>query len=548
MNNVRSWPAKYWLLMWGLYFSLGLLVVGVMSLTVVKSSYYQNLARENKVVETRIPAARGEILDKKGRVMVKSIYQYYKIENGNKIYQSSGDFQGYKFEGQDLAYDLKRQYTYKESLGLVTGYVGLVTADEINNNKCGVKLDVNEVIGRGGIEQNFDCELRGEDGRRLTEMDAKGTYIRELGRQEPVEGRDIKLSLDAYWQEKIYDILGGKKAAVIMSDPKTGKIITMVSSPAIDANAFSFNQDNVKVKSYLDDTKNLPLLSRTMTVKYHPGSVFKIVMATAGLESGVIDRNTLIEDTGVIKIGDYSYSNWLWTKSHATNGMVSIVTAIQKSNDIFFYRLGEKLGVDRIRDWANKYGYGLKTGIELPNETAGLVPDDQWKRVNKGERWYLGDTYHLSIGQGFLDVTPLQVNQSTNVIANNGVKCQMSILNDSKAVCQSVGANLQTISMIKEGMLAACQPGGTAWPLFNFKTKIACKTGTAEVGDGSGETHAWLTAFAPADNPEISITVMVERGGEGSDVAAPIVGDILKEWFNEPNTLVPRYTTTQVGE
>jgi len=548
MNNVRSWPAKYWLLMWGLYFSLGLLMAGVMSLTVVKGNYYQNLARENKVVETRIPAARGEILDKKGRVMVKSIYQYYKIENGNKIYQSSGDFQGYKFEGQDLAYDLKRQYTYKESLGLVTGYVGLVTAEEMNNNKCGVKLDTNEVVGRGGIEKNFDCELRGEDGRRLTEMDAKGTYVRELGRQEPVEGRNIKLSLDAYWQEKIYEILGGKKAVVIMSDPKTGKIITMVSSPAIDANAFSFNQDNVKVKSYLDDTKNLPLLNRAMTVKYHPGSVFKIVMATAGLESGVIDRSTLIEDTGVIKIGDYSYSNWLWTKSHTTNGMVNIVTAIQKSNDIFFYRLGEKLGVDRIRDWANKYGYGLKTGIELPNETAGLVPDDQWKRTNKGERWYLGDTYHLSIGQGFLDVTPLQVNQSTNVIANNGVKCQMSILNDSKSVCQSVGANLQTVSMIKEGMLAACQPGGTAWPLFNFKTKIACKTGTAEVGDGSGETHAWLTAFAPADNPEISITVMVERGGEGSDTAAPIVGDILKEWFNEPNTVVPRYTTTQVGE
>jgi penicillin-binding protein 2 len=298
----------------------------------------------------------------------------------------------------------------------------------------------------------------------------------------------------------------------------------------------------------LDDTQNLPLLNRAMAVKYHPGSVFKIVMATAGLESGVIDRTTTIEDTGVIKIGDYSYSNWLWTRSHTTNGMVNIVEAIQKSNDIFFYRLGEKLGVDRIKEWANKYGYGLKTGVELPNETAGLVPDDQWKQTNKGDRWYLGDTYHLAIGQGFLDVTPLQVNQSTNVIANNGVKCQMSILNDSKPVCQSIGASPETIATIKEGMVAACQPGGTAWPLYNFKTKIACKTGTAEVGDGSNDAHAWLTAFAPADNPEISITVMVERGGEGSDVAAPIVGDILKEWFNEPNTVVPRYTTTQIGE
>jgi penicillin-binding protein 2 len=548
MNSVKSWPVKYWILNWGLYFSLGLLMVGVMTLAVVKGNYYQGLARENKVVEKRIPAARGEIVDKKGRVLAHSLYQYYKVDNGNKIYQSSGDFQGYKFEGQDLAYDLKRQYTYNESLGLVTGYVGMVTAGEINSNKCGGVLDVNEVIGRGGVEQNFDCELRGEDGRRLTEVDAKGTYVRELGRQEPVAGNDIKLSIDAYWQEKIYAMLGGKKAVVIMSDPRTGKVITMVSSPGIDANAFSFNQDNVKVKSYLEDTQNLPLLNRAIAVKYHPGSVFKIAMATAGLESGVIDRSTTIEDTGVIKIGDYSYSNWLWSKSHTTNGMVSIVEAIQKSNDIFFYRLGEKLGVDRIKEWANKYGYGQKTGIELPNETAGLVPDNQWKLDNKGDRWYLGDTYHLAIGQGFLDVTPLQVNQSTNIIANGGVKCQMSILNDSKLVCQSTGASPQTIATIKEGMLAACQPGGTAWPLYNFKTKIACKTGTAEVGDGSGDTHAWLTAFAPADNPEISITVMVERGGEGSDVAAPIVGDILKEWFNEPNTVVPRYTTTQIGE
>jgi penicillin-binding protein 2 len=547
MSHNESLPAKYWLLIWGLCFSVGILLVGIMRLSVVRQGYYQNLARNNRVEESRIPAARGEILDQKGRILAKSVYQYFKNENGSKVYESSGDFQGYKFEGTNLAYDLKRQYTYKESLGLVTGYVGMATSEEINNNGCGSKLDTNEVIGRGGVEQYFDCELRGEDGRRLTEVDAKGTYVRELGRQEPVAGNNINLSLDAYWQEKIYNMLKGKKAAVIISNPKTGKIITMVSSPSIDANVFSYEQDDAKIKSYLADNQNFPLLNRAITVKYHPGSVFKIVMATAGLESGAIDKNSLIEDTGVIKIGDYSYSNWLWTRSGVTNGMVNIVEAIQKSNDIFFYRLGEKVGEETIKQWANKYGYGQKTGVEMANESPGLVPDNQWKIDNKGERWYLGDTYHLSIGQGFLDVTPLQVNQSTNIIANNGVKCKMSILNDSKPDCQNIGASSQTIETIKEGMLAACQPGGTAWPLYNFKTKIACKTGTAEVGDGSNDTHAWLTAFAPADDPEISITVMVERGGEGSDVAAPIVGDILKEWFDEPNTVVPRYAT-EMGE
>ncbi len=548
MNRNESLPFKYWFLSWGLWVSIGILAAGIIRLTVIRQSYYQTLARDNRVEEKRIPAGRGEILDRKGRVLAKSVYQYFKNENGNKVYESSGDFQGYKFEGTDLAYDLKRQYTYKESMGLLTGYVGMTTKEELQTNKCKIKLYSDEMIGRGGIEEYFDCQLRGEDGRRLTEIDAKGSYVRELGRQEPVPGENINLSIDAYWQEKVYNLLEGKKAAVIISDPKTGKIITLVSSPSIDANVFSFEPNSIQIKSYLEDKVNFPLLNRTITVKYHPGSVFKIVMATAGLESGAINKETTIEDTGVIKVGDYSYANWLWTKSGGTNGMVNIVEALQKSNDIFFYKLGEKMGPETIRNWAMKYGYGQETGVEMTSENSGIVPDDQWKRDNRGERWYLGDTYHFSIGQGFLDVTPLQVNQSTNIIANNGVKCKMSVINDNQTECQNLGISRETIQTIKEGMLAACKPGGTAWPLYNFKTQIACKTGTAEVGDGSGDSHAWLTAFAPADDPEISITVMVERGGEGSDVAAPIVGDILKEWFDEPNTVVPRYSNNEMGE
>jgi penicillin-binding protein 2 len=282
-------------------------------------------------------------------------------------------------------------------------------------------------------------------------------------------------------------------------------------------------------------------LNRTTSGRYHPGSVFKIAVAAGGLESGVIDGQTLIEDTGVIKIGDYSYSNWLWTKRGGTDGMVDVVKALKKSNDIFFYKLGERMGPDSIKEWAMKFGYGQKTGVEVFGEIDGVVPDEEWKKEARGENWFLGNTYHYAIGQGDLGVTPLQVNMSTNIIAANGKKCKMSLLKDTKPECETVKIKSDNLELVKSGMLAACSEGGTAWPLFNFKTKIACKTGTAEVGDGSQDTHAWLTAFAPADNPEISITVMVERGGEGSDVAAPIVGDILKEWFGEPETKVPRY-------
>lgn len=533
-----SW--KYWVLRLGLIVSFGVLLVAVFRLNVIRGAYFKTLARDNRVYESVIPAARGKIVDRKGRVVAESVYQYFRDENGVRIFEGDGEFQGYKFEGKDLAYELKRKYPYSQAMSLVTGYVGKVSEEELNGGLCGQKIGNWDVVGRGGIEEWFDCQLRGDDGKRLIEVDARGDYVRELGRAEPVIGDDLELSLDAYWQEKIYQLVEGEKAVVIMSEPSTGKIISMVSSPSFDANVFSYQKDNRVIQNYLDDNVAFPLMNRAIAGRYHPGSVFKPVVATAGLEEGAISAEESIEDTGVIKVGEYSYANWLWTKSGATDGMVDMVKALKRSNDIYFYRLGERLGPENMAKWARVYGYGQKTGVELPGELAGVVPDEEWKMENKGEKWYLGNTYHMSIGQGDLDVTPLQVNQMTNVIANNGIRCQMTLLKNGEGECESLEIGPEVFRVMRRGMEQACSVGGTAWPLFNFKTKLACKTGTAEVGDGSEDTHGWLTAFAPADNPEISITVMVERGGEGSDVAAPIVGDILKEWFNEPETIVPR--------
>jgi len=509
--------------------SLLVLLAAAARLSIIRHSYYKSLAIDNKLLENIISAPRGRILDRKGRVVALSLYQY---ADG-----SLGDFKGYKFEGKDSAYTMKRKYPYENAMGLISGYVNKANDVDIKNNRCGVKIDKEDMAGRGGVEENSDCGLRGRDGKRLIEVDARGAYVRELGREEPLNGKDVSLSIDAYWQDKVYKILEGKKAIVIISDPKTGEIIVLVSSPSYNPNDFSFDKNDEMIKSYLGDNENLPMLNRVISGRYHPGSVFKPVMAVAGLESGVITNTTTYEDTGVIKIGEYSYNNWYWTQYGKKEGMVDITKALQRSNDIFFYKLGEGLGVDRIKSWSEKFGYGKKTGVELTGEVTGIVPDDKWKREVKGERWFLGDTYHLAIGQGYLSVTPLQVNQMTNVIANDGKKCKMSILNPpaggSKIECSDLKINKNTINTIIEGMKRACKTGGTAYPLFGMKTEIACKTGTAEVGDGSDDTHAWLTAFAPVSDPEISITVMVERGGEGSEVAAPIVRDILKEWFEE---------------
>ena len=544
-----SW--KYWLFCLGLIVSFLLLAGGVLNLTLIKGAYFKMRAWDNKIFEQTIPAARGTIYDSKGRVLAKSVYQYFKVDDkGNKLYEGVGDFDGFKFEGRDLAYELKRFYPYGESTSFLTGYLGKTEEDEVGEEVCGKRLTAEMLVGRMGVEKEMDCVLAGKDGRRLIEVDAKGEYVRELGRAEPEEGKDLRLSIDAFWQEKIYKMVSEykKKIVVIISEPSTGKIIALVSTPSFDANNFSYQRDAEMVSAYLADGENRPLLNRAVASIYQPGSVFKIVMATAGLESGVIDEQSEFEDTGFIRIGEWSYTNWLWNKGGGTEGMVNVVAGIKRSNDIFFYRLGESLGVERISGWAGRFGLGEKTGIELTGELTGVVPDPEWKERVKGEDWYLGNTYHLSIGQGDLLVTPLQVNMMTNVIANGGKRCRMSLLEEGKENCVDLGIDKGNLALVKEGMKQACMSGGTAWPLFNFKTSLACKTGTAEVGDGSKDTHAWLTAFGPSDNPEVSITVLVERGGEGSDVAAPMVGDILKEWFDEPQTVVPRYDKDVIGE
>lgn len=529
---------------WWLYFGVtatGLVqLVALLRLGWVRHGYYATQALENRIVEQNIPSARGRIVDRKGRTLAKSVYHYFRVEDGGKIWLEEGEYEGRKIEGKEVVMEVKRKYGYGEAMGLITGYLGKANDEAMMNNKCKSTIESDDWVGKGGVEEWFECELRGVDGKRLVEVDARGKFVRDLGRAEPEEGGELKLSLDAFWQEKISKLLAGKKGVVIMSEPATGKILAMVSSPSIDPNVFSYTSDNRMIVNYLEDTRGMPLLNRAIAGKYHPGSVFKPVIAAAGLETGVITTSSEYEDTGVIKVGEYSYTNWLWNKSGGTDGMVSIIKAIKRSNDIFFYRLGGDLGLERIDKYARIFGYGQKTGVELPGEVAGLVPDEAWKMEAKGEKWYLGNTYHLSIGQGDLSVTPLQVNQMTNIVATRGKKCPMTVQQEREVECVDLGLKRTTMETIVEGMKQACDNGGTAWPLFNFKTKLACKTGTAEVGDGSKDTHAWLTAFAPADNPEISITVMVERGGEGSDIAAPIVGDILKEWLGEPETLVPR--------
>jgi penicillin-binding protein 2 len=241
------------------------------------------------------------------------------------------------------------------------------------------------------------------------------------------------------------------------------------------------------------------------------------------------------EDTGKIKAGPIEFGNWYFLQYGKTEGMVNITRAIKRSNDIYFYRAGARLGPERIKYWSGQFGYGRRSKSAF-DEAAGLIPSPFWKEETVGDRWYLGDTYNLAIGQGYVLVTPLQATLATSVFASGGELCEPKLLKDEKPECKKIPIAPDTLDIVTEGMKQACAPGGTGWPLFDFKIEgrkidIACKTGTAESLDKKTAPHAWITLFAPIENPEIVLTVMVEQGGQGSDVAGPIAREILKTYF-----------------
>ncbi len=482
----------------------------LLTLTVFSGDYYRNLSSGNRIREDIIFANRGVMYDRNNEPIVVNTPAFF---DGEKAITK---------EEALLTKEVKavaaRNYLLKETAAHVLGYVNLT-----------------DHKGVTGLELQYDQMLRGTDGRELVETDATGRKLKSLGFVKPVDGQNLKTTLDSRLQKKAYELIREKKGAVVVSNPETGEILALVSSPSYDPNLFTFPQtpgSEEKITAVLND-KEEPFFNRAIGATYPPGSTFKIISAAAGLESGEITAQTLFEDRGVLVIGPYKFYNWLFIKSGGYDGFINIVNAIKRSNDIYFYNLGGKIGVEKITDMAKIFDLGQALGIDLPGEAAGLVPDQKWRSVH-ARAWYLGDTYHLAIGQGDLLVTPLQVNTWTSVIANGGNLCQPHLTGQPN--CKSLNFKPSTLNLISEGMSLACKPGGTAYPLFDLNVDVHCKTGTAEFGDPKNRTHAWLTAYVSKqeagklDKDPIAITVLLEAAGEGSDVAAPIVRDLIKAW------------------
>lgn len=549
---IKPWRVS---VIWWIVLILGMLILSsrLIYLQVIRGVENRQLADEQRIRTAQIPAARGLIVDRNGNNLVQNqpIFREIKVTPESGVQLSlvtreqalAMEANGY---GANLVEAVGRRYLYGPSTAHILGYLGEVNAKELADKDK--NYQISDLIGRGGVEGAFDTWLRGINGEKLIEVDTTGKLVRQAGSKVPIPGRKLALTIDINLQQTIYKLLEEQKAtgAVVVSQPNTGEVLAMVSYPSYDPAVFSPSRTadtSDQIIGLLNDTSR-PLVNRTIAAVYPPGSTFKLITAAAALQTGAIQSDFTYKDTGVIKVGEYEYKNWYLSQYGGKEGVIDLPRAIARSTDTFFYKVGEIVGPVQMADWARKMGLGSRTAINLPEELKGLVPDPDWKLQTIGERWYLGNTYHMAIGQGDLLATPAQINQMTAVFANHGFLCPLHITDTSEiseaqdpTACHSVGLSDENLDYIIQGMVLACSPGGTAYPFFNYQPQVACKTGTAEFGPandkGIRQTHAWLTAFAPAEKPEIVVTVLLESGGEGSRDAAPIAKQIIKKYFGQ---------------
>ena len=532
-----------------------ILFLRIFYLQVIQGGKNFERAKNNRLVFEKITAPRGIIYDRKGSVLAenKPIFKLVKdgkVEIISKQQALEAEAEGLAAEAPNsgplgkIEIEPVRSYLDPQAFSHLLGFTSEISQDELKKFQ---NYSLGDRIGKLGLEASLENFLQGTAGRHLTEVNAKGEVVNILGTAAPAVGANVTLAIDSELQQKIFDELasqilriGAKAGAAVASNPATGEILSLVSYPSFDANLLSFGITQEQLDK-LNTNPAKPFLNRVIQGSYPPGSIFKLVSAVAGLETGAISETTEILDTGEIFLGRFRFPNWNFICCGKLEGSLDIVGAIARSNDIFFYRVGDKVGVENLKNWAEKLGLGKPAGIELP-ETSGLVPDPAWKLKVKGEPWFPGNTLHMAIGQGDVLTTPLQLNILTSFFANGGKIYKPFLVskitnNQGKTILtfksKLMGENLVTqknLKLVREGMRTAATIGGTAWPFHDFKVICGAKTGTAETGVEN--PHAWFTVFCPFEAPEISLTILIEEAGEGSSISGPVARKVLEWYFN----------------
>jgi penicillin-binding protein 2 len=578
----------------GFLMLLVLLGLRLWQLQVRDGLYYQDLARDNRTRSIILEPARGLLYDRNGELLANNIpsFQLYvsleDIQNRETLIARLPEFvdidrqeisdklskknrrgrikikagitlkevaliESHRLElpGVVIQPEYQRYYPLKTYASHVLGYVGEISESQLKDPEFS-DLQQGRIIGQYGVERTFDAYLLGKTGEEVIEVDALGYPKRSLSVQRPLAGNDLYLTLDIRLQRLAEDLLGEEAGAIVALDPWNGDVLALVSKPGFNPNDVSGGISAKDWQQFLQDSRH-PLTNRAIQGQYPPGSIFKIIMAAALLETQTLSAQESISCHGTFPFGKRIFRDW----KAGGHGQVDLTKALAESCDVYFYKAGNQLGIDTIATYAHLFGLGKKTGIALPSERSGLVPSSEWKRKVKREPWYPGETISIAIGQGFLTVTPIQMAKMAAIVATNGRVVQPRLFKASRlrrtgnlkkepeSSIQQLTIPPITFAHIKEG-LAAVVTKGTAQRAKSDMVSIAGKTGTAQVvalkPDGDNDKnkelqkefrdHAWFVAFAPVEHPKIAVAVLVEHMGHGGSASAPLAKTLIEAFMS----------------
>jgi penicillin-binding protein 2 len=570
-------PARLASLAVALTVAFGSLGVRLWQLQVLQGDYYAQLADSNRLRVHRVAAPRGLVLDRRGRPLVTNrpafsvsllpmeldaprrvlpelsrilgvpeAELWARLEQGRsrpfepvRVRRDVGirvvtvlEERRHELRGVVVEAEPVRVYPYGRVGAHVLGYLGEVSAEELEAlQPRGYRPG--DLVGKAGVERQYDAVLRGDDGEQVVEVDAAGRPLRVLREQAGRPGRSLVLALDWDLQQEAEAQLASRAGAVVAMDPRTGEVLALASSPSFDPNAFAVGISERDWKALAGDRRN-PLLNRATASAYEPGSVFKVVTGLAALQERRASPGSRFVCTGSLRLG-----RWVFRDLQA-HGVVDFTTGVAQSCNVMFWLLGRSVGPEALAHYAEQLGFGQPTGVDLPQEVEGNVPSRDYKERTWGEPWYPGDTLNMAIGQGFVLATPVQVARALSAVANGGVLLQprvaRAVLSPEGKVVRRFGPVVQGRLGVRSEVLAALRRGleavvarGTGRAAAVQGLQVAGKTGSAETP--RGRPHAWFAGYAPADDPRLVVVVLVEHGARGGLAAAPVAQAIFERWW-----------------
>ena len=564
-----------------------LLLFGFWKLQVLDSDYYAQLAERNRIRSIPVIAPRGRMLDREGRVLVDNYPSFSVLvlrEDQALLEQHINEIaEGLEMQPDDLEQQIeaaqalprfnpivvkpeatpadiafieshradlpllellmvhRRKYPGGGFLAHTIGYVGEVNEKQIEAS--GGKLRPGDIAGKSGLERTYNDTLMGTDGMRRVIVNSLGKEVGRLEQKEAISGKPIHLTIDYDLQVVAEGALGPQQGAVVVLDPHTGEVLAMTSHPMYDPKDFAVRVSKEEWQA-LNEDPTRPLLNRAIQAQLAPGSVFKVVMATAMLESKAVPEDFSVDCHGAEDFYGRQFKCWVYGKG--SHGHVDLHEALVKSCDIFFYNLGKRLGIDRISYYASNLGLGRRTGIDLPGEQEGLVPSEEWKQRVFKQKWYPGETISVAVGQGATTVTPLQLAHMVAGVAMGGVFHRPHLLLGAKDTDEAgFTISEDTTEQVTRGLFGVVnEEGGTAHGAHLEGIEFCGKTGSAQVISNEGKSraghvgkeladNAWFVGFAPRRNPEIVVAVLVEHGLHGATAAAPVARDIIKAYYDK---------------